>query len=82
MAKVPVICSNIGGMAEKVTDRVNGLHFVTGDHLDLLDRVLELADSPALYAELVEGIPEMLSTEEMAVLMHTLYDELTQHVFA
>src|SRR5262249_57931996 len=23
----PVICSDIGGMAEKVTDRVNGLHF-------------------------------------------------------
>ena len=27
----PVICSDIGGMAEKVTDGVNGLHFRRGD---------------------------------------------------
>ena len=27
----PVICSDIGGMAEKVTDGVNGLHFRAGD---------------------------------------------------
>ena len=27
----PVICSDIGGMAEKVTDGVNGLHFRTRD---------------------------------------------------
>ena len=78
MAGIPVICSNIGGMAEKVTDRENGLHFVVGDHLDLLDRVLELSESPALYAELVSGIPRLLSDEEMAVLMHELYRELTE----
>ena len=27
----PVICSDIGGMAEKVTDGVDGLHFRVGD---------------------------------------------------
>ena len=31
----PVICSDIGGMAEKVTDGVDGLHFRGGDPEDL-----------------------------------------------
>lgn len=82
MAGVPVICSNIGGMAEKVTDRVNGLHFVVGNHFDLLNKVLELAESPALYQKLVAGIPEILSDVKMAALMQDLYDELTEHVLA
>ena len=38
----PVICSDIGGMAEKVTDGVNGLHFRAGDARSLA-RVLERA---------------------------------------
>ena len=31
----PVICSNIGGMSERVEDGVNGLHFRRGDAHDL-----------------------------------------------
>ena len=31
----PVVCSNIGGMAEKVTDDVNGFHFRAGNSEDL-----------------------------------------------
>jgi glycosyltransferase involved in cell wall biosynthesis len=76
MAKVPVICSNIGGMAEKVTDRVNGLHFSVGDHFDLLDRILELASSPELYDRLVKAIPDVLSDREMVDQISSLYDEL------
>ena len=34
----PVICSDIGGMSEKVTDGVNGLHFRRGDPRDLARR--------------------------------------------
>ncbi len=79
MVGVPVICSNIGGMAEKVKDRVNGLHFVVGNHFDLLNRVLELAGSPSLYTELVQGIPQILSSGEMATLMHKLYDEIIKN---
>ena len=32
---VPVVCSNIGGMAELVRHEVDGWHFRTGDHRDL-----------------------------------------------
>ncbi len=76
MAGVPVICSNIGGMAEKVTDRGNGLHFAVGDHFDLLDKIVELADSPELYHRLIRGIPKVLSDREMAEKIDLLYDEL------
>src|SRR5205823_14689536 len=31
----PIICSDIGGMAEKVTHDVNGLHFRVGDPVSL-----------------------------------------------
>jgi glycosyltransferase involved in cell wall biosynthesis len=78
MAGVPIICSNIGGMAEKVTDRVNGLHFVVGNHFDLLNRVIELAGSPALYEQLTQGIPEIISDTKMASIMHDLYNKLTE----
>ena len=35
MARIPVITSNIGGMAELVQDGVNGLLFQVGDSKDL-----------------------------------------------
>jgi glycosyltransferase involved in cell wall biosynthesis/Tfp pilus assembly protein PilF/TolA-binding protein len=76
MAGIPIICSNAGGLAEKVTDRVNGLHFLLGDHFDLLARIIELADSPELYAKLTQGIPEVYSSEEMAAPIHQLYHDL------
>jgi glycosyltransferase involved in cell wall biosynthesis len=76
MAGIPVVCSNIGGMAEKVTDRVNGLHFRIGDHFDLLDRILELATSSELYESLVQGIPSIYSDREMALDLQELYGHL------
>jgi glycosyltransferase involved in cell wall biosynthesis len=86
MAGLPVVCSNIGGMAEKVKDHVNGLHFTVGDHFDLLDRLIELAGTPELYAKLVEGIPSVYSDDEMAGDLHRLYDRLLQqkqdHIYA
>ena len=36
-AGVPVICSDIGGMAEKVRDGIDGWHFRTGDSHHLAD---------------------------------------------
>ena len=52
----PVICSDVGGMAEKVTDGIDGLHFSVGD-ADALARTLQrLICEPGLIARLREGI--------------------------
>ena len=53
----PVICSDIGGMAEKVTHGVNGLHFPVG-RPDALAAVLAEATSDAsMWERLRTGIP-------------------------
>jgi len=43
-AGVPLIVSNIGGMAEKVTDGVDGLHFRRGSPVDLAATLLQAAE--------------------------------------
>ena len=61
----PVICTGIGGMAEKVTDGVSGLHFRRGDAADLARVIAAAADATA-YAKLLPNIPEPFDTTEMA----------------
>jgi glycosyltransferase involved in cell wall biosynthesis len=61
----PVICTGIGGMAEKVIDGVSGLHFRRGDSADFV-RVLDLAANTPLYAQLLAGLPQVTSATDMA----------------
>ena len=56
MHKRPVICSDIGGMAEKVTDGVDGLHFRVGDPDDLARVIASAASSPQAWRGLTAGI--------------------------
>lgn len=53
----PVICSDIGGMAEMVHDGVNGLHFVRGDASDLARVMRRAATEEGLWDKLVSAIP-------------------------
>jgi glycosyltransferase involved in cell wall biosynthesis len=53
----PVICSDIGGMSEKVTDGVNGLHFRRRDAEQLAETMQRAAETPGLWEELQAGIP-------------------------
>jgi glycosyltransferase involved in cell wall biosynthesis len=54
----PVICSDIGGMAEKVRDGVDGIHFRAGDAFSLA-RAFERATGDAkLWRALRDGIHE------------------------
>jgi len=48
----PVICSGIGGMAEKVHDGVNGLHFRVRDPFSLAATIRRAVDSPELWDQL------------------------------
>ena len=52
----PVICSAAGGMAELVTDGVDGLHFPLGDAEALAAAMRRAIETPRLWARLVAGI--------------------------
>lgn len=54
----PVICPNLGGMAEKVAHEVSGLHFRARDPLDLAQTVRRAATEPGLWERLVSGLPQ------------------------
>jgi glycosyltransferase involved in cell wall biosynthesis len=62
----PVICSNIGGMAEKVQDGVNGLHFEARNPLDLGEVLVRAANSEGLWDYLYSLISAPLSHSDCA----------------
>ncbi|QYZ70044.1 glycosyltransferase family 4 protein [Neotabrizicola shimadae] len=64
-ARRPVICSGIGGMAEKVVDGVTGHHFRVGDAKDLA-RVMEGAIKEAGRPERQAALARPSSHAEMA----------------
>jgi glycosyltransferase involved in cell wall biosynthesis len=73
----PVICSDIGGMAEKVEDGVNGLHFHRGDAAHLAQVIERAAQSPQLWDELRARIPSHPASLESNVAELTeIYERL------
>jgi glycosyltransferase involved in cell wall biosynthesis len=72
----PVICSNIGGMAEKVTDGVDGLHFRVGDPEDLARVIAEAAGSSQLWRNLTPGIKPVYPMRTHVEELEQLYDGL------
>jgi glycosyltransferase involved in cell wall biosynthesis len=54
----PVICSDVGGMAEKVRDGVDGVHFRVGDAFSLAQTIETTTTNPRLWRSLREGIRE------------------------
>ncbi len=54
----PVICSDVGGMAEKVQDGVDGIHFRVRDAHSLARTIERAASSPRLWRTLRDGIRE------------------------
>ena len=72
----PVICSDIGGMAELVRDGVHGLHFRTGDAGDLARTMRRAARTPGLWARLVAGLPEAPTIAAAADRHLALYHRL------
>lgn len=54
----PVICSDIGGMAELVEHGISGLHFRAGDASDLARTMHRAIKQPGLWRRLVNAMPE------------------------
>jgi len=72
----PVICSDVGGMAEKVHDGVDGLHFRVGDAESLAATIHRAVRTPGLWERLREGIPEVHSMAEHADVLTDAYESL------
>ncbi len=72
----PVICSDIGGMSERVTSGVNGLHFRRADPDSLAEAMLKASRTPGLWEELRAGIPPVQTMEQHAELVGGMYREL------
>jgi glycosyltransferase involved in cell wall biosynthesis len=71
----PVICSNIGGLAEKVTHGVSGLHFRVGSASDLARRLEEAATDPVLWERLCDGVPRPPTIGQAVDSLMGLYTE-------
>jgi glycosyltransferase involved in cell wall biosynthesis len=74
----PVICSDIGGMAEKVTDGVNGLHFRAGDSRSLAQTIQRAVTTPGLWESLQKGIPQVHSMEQHLEIIKSIYNSILE----
>lgn len=75
----PVICSDIGRMAELVRDSVEGLHFRTGDAGDLARTMRRAARTPGLWARLAAVLPEAPTIAAAADRHLALYHQLLRN---
>ena len=72
----PVICSDIGGMAEMVEDGVNGLLFRAGDATDLACTMRRAATERGLFQKLQRGLPDVPELNQSAAWHAEFYDEV------
>lgn len=72
----PVICADIGGMAEKVRDGETGLHFRARNAADLARTLERAATTPGLWQSLARGIVPPPSTLESATQHAAHYGRL------
>jgi glycosyltransferase involved in cell wall biosynthesis len=73
MFRRPVICSNIGGMAERIEHDVNGLHFQVSDPRSLAMTIKRAATETGLWERLSAAAPEPPSRTEVARGYRALY---------
>jgi glycosyltransferase involved in cell wall biosynthesis len=72
----PVICSDIGGMAEKVRDGIDGFHFHAGSVVDLTLLLKRLADDRQLLID-IAGTMRRPTAPDVIVDAHlALYRDL------
>jgi glycosyltransferase involved in cell wall biosynthesis len=72
----PVITSDIGGMAEKVRDGLDGFHFQSGSHWSLASLLRGLVGQPARLAALQSSLAVPPSVQDTAAATLKLYRRL------
>lgn len=71
----PVICSNVGGMKERVSNEVDGLHFEMGDPQSLARTMLRAMTEDGLWARLHAALPEPPARATMVAGYLGVYEE-------
>jgi glycosyltransferase involved in cell wall biosynthesis len=74
----PIICSDVGGMAEKVRDGVDGMHFRVGDAHSLARAIETATASPRLWRSLRDGIGEPHSMDAHVAHLMDMYGNLIE----
>jgi glycosyltransferase involved in cell wall biosynthesis len=69
----PVICSNVGGMASRVTDEKDGLHFEVGDPGSLAMTMKRACSEPNLWERLSSALPAPPAAAEMMAGYRQVY---------
>jgi len=69
----PVICADIGGMAEKVADGVSGLHFRARDPFSLAQVIRRAVATSGLWEKLAAGVPPVYRIDDAAAKMAQIY---------
>lgn len=72
----PVLCSDIGGMAEAVRADHDGLHFTAGDPAALAEAMVRAMDTPGLWDTLRDQRPAVPAMSACAAEHLALYDAL------
>lgn len=72
----PVICADVGGMAEAVRDGVDGLHFSRGDSRSLAQAMRRAIEHPGLWQRLVDSIQPVRTIQQAADEHQALYNNL------
>jgi glycosyltransferase involved in cell wall biosynthesis len=73
MFRKPVICSNAGAMAERVSHEVDGLHFEIGSEIGLARSLRRAATEKGLWERLVANVPTPPSRGDMVDGFRALY---------
>ncbi|MHA1221776.1 MAG: glycosyltransferase family 4 protein [Candidatus Heimdallarchaeaceae archaeon] len=76
LAKIPLIATNLGGMAEYVKNRVNGLLFERNNANDLFNKISEFINNPNLIEQLAKNPIKVVSAQDDAALIEEIYIKL------
>ncbi len=76
MAGIPVITSDIGGMAELVKNKVNGFTFKTGSKLSLKNVMKTIEDNPLILKNLNVNDVNVRSIQDDACFIQKIYKEV------
>lgn len=71
----PVICPDIGGMAEKVRDGIDGIHYRARDSISLAHVIENIVSGEVDYQQLYAQLPEVTTIERCTVEHLSVYQQ-------